>query len=35
MRKHVNRTYLFTAGNHKKRLGKALDLSSGIVILDL
>ena len=35
MRKHVNRTYLFTLVNHKKRLGKALNLSSDKVILDL
>tara|TARA_Y100000588_G_C14255306_1_gene925172 strand:+ start:157 stop:1041 length:885 start_codon:yes stop_codon:yes gene_type:complete len=35
MRKHANRTYLFAPGNHERRVEKALNLSSDLVILDL
>jgi Citrate lyase beta subunit len=35
MRKHANRTYLFSPGNHKKHVKKAINLRSDIIILDL
>ncbi len=35
MREHANRTYLFTPGNHPRRVEKALSLDADVVILDL
>jgi len=35
MNPHANRTYLFTPGNHARRVEKALQLSADAVILDL
>ena len=35
MRRHANRTYLFTPGNHERRVEKALGLDADAVILDL
>lgn len=35
MRRHANRTYLFTPGNHARRVEKALGLGADAVILDL
>ena len=35
MRPHANRTYLFTPGNHERRVEKALGLDADAVILDL
>ena len=35
MRDHANRTYLFTPGNHPRRVEKALGLDTDVVILDL
>ena len=35
MREHANRTYLFTPGNHPRRVEKALSLDTDVVILDL
>lgn len=35
MRPHANRTYLFTPGNHKRRVEKAFGLDADAVILDL
>ncbi|MDG2242828.1 MAG: CoA ester lyase [Rhodospirillaceae bacterium] len=35
MRPHANRTYLFTPGNHARRVEKALQLNADVVILDL
>ena len=35
MRKHANRTYLFSPGNHKKHVEKAINLRSDIIISDL
>ncbi|MEX0693056.1 MAG: CoA ester lyase [Rhodospirillales bacterium] len=35
MREHANRTYLFTPGNHPRRVEKALGLEADVVILDL
>jgi len=35
MRNHANRTYLFTPGNHPRRVEKALSLDADVVILDL
>lgn len=35
MRDHANRTYLFTPGNHSRRVEKALSLDTDVVILDL
>lgn len=35
MRRHANRTYLFTPGNHPRRVEKALSLDTDVVILDL
>ena len=32
---HANRTYLFTPGNHPRRVEKALQLDADVVILDL
>ena len=35
MTPHANRTYLFTPGNHARRVEKALQLKADVVILDL
>ena len=35
MREHAHRTYLFTPGNHPRRVEKALGLDTDVVILDL
>jgi len=35
MTKHAHRTYLFTPGNHPRRVEKALQLDADVVILDL
>jgi len=35
MREHAHRTYLFTPGNHPRRVEKALSLDTDVVILDL
>ncbi len=35
MRQHAHRTYLFTPGNHPRRVEKALGLDTDVVILDL
>lgn len=35
MIKHAHRTYLFTPGNHPRRVEKALQLDADVVILDL
>ncbi len=35
MHAHANRTYLFTPGNHARRVEKALTLGADVVILDL
>jgi len=35
MTKHAHRTYLFTPGNHERRVEKALQLGADAVILDL
>ncbi len=35
MREHAHRTYLFTPGNHPRRVEKAFTLATDVVILDL
>lgn len=35
MREHAHRTYLFTPGNHPRRVEKAFTLDTDVVILDL